>query len=94
MLASAPNQTLTGSASSDNFAFNFASVGHTTITDFRPETDTLQFSSSIFANALSVLNATHDNGHGDAVIAIDAHDSITLNGVLKAQLHVSDFHVV
>jgi hypothetical protein len=40
------------------------------------------------------LNATHDNGHGDAVIAIDAHDSITLNGVLKAQLHVSDFHVV
>jgi len=25
--------------------------------------------------------------------AIDAHDSITLTGVLKSQLHVSDFHI-
>jgi hypothetical protein len=40
------------------------------------------------------LNATHDDGHGNTVVAIDAQDTITLGGVLKAQLHVSDFHIV
>jgi hypothetical protein len=40
------------------------------------------------------LNAAHDDGHGDCVIAIDAHDAITLSGVIKAQLHATDFHVV
>ena len=28
IVASAPNQTLTGIAASDNFVFNFAGVGH------------------------------------------------------------------
>jgi hypothetical protein len=53
----------------------------------------LQFKGGIFASAQDVLNATHDDGHGNAVIAIDSHDTITLNGVLKAQLHAGDFHV-
>jgi hypothetical protein len=94
VVASAPNQTLTGSAPHDNFVFNFAGVGHATVTDFHPDTDALQFKSSIFANALAALNAAHDDGHGDCVIAIDAHDAITLSGVIKAQLHATDFHVV
>jgi Ca2+-binding RTX toxin-like protein len=85
---------LTGSAPHDNFVFNFAGVGHATVTDFHPDTDALQFKSSIFANALAALNAAHDDGHGDCVIAIDAHDAITLSGVIKAQLHATDFHVV
>ncbi len=94
IVASAPNQTLSGFAVADTFVFNFANVGQTTVTDFHPATDILEFGSPIFANALAVLNATHDDGHGNAVIAVDAHDSITLNGVLKAQLHATDFHVV
>jgi hypothetical protein len=94
VVASGPNQVLSGSAPGDNFVFNFAGVGHSTITNFDPAADAIKFSSSIFANAQSILNATHDDGHGNAIIAIDAHDSITLNGVLKAQLHASDFHVV
>jgi len=94
IVASAPNQTLTGLAANDTFVFNFAGVGNTTVTDFHPETDLLQFKSSVFANAQDVLNATHDDGHGNAVIAIDPHDSVTLSGVIKAQLHTSDFHVV
>jgi len=93
VVASAANQTLTGSASHDNFVFNFAGVGQATVTDFHPDTDALQFKSSIFANALAALNAAHDDGHGDCVIVIDAHDAITLNGVLKAQLHATDFHI-
>jgi hypothetical protein len=94
IVASAPNQTLSGVAASDTYVFNFAGVGHDTVTNFHPVTDTLQFSGSIFANAQAVLNATQDDGHGNTVVALDAHDTITLSGVLKAQLHVSDFHVV
>jgi hypothetical protein len=74
--------------------FNFAGVGQTAVTDFNPLVDVLQFKSSVFAAVQDILNATHEDGHGNAVIAIDAHDSITLSGVQKAQLHASDFHVV
>jgi VCBS repeat-containing protein len=94
IVASGPNQILTGNAASDTFAFNFTGVGQTTVTDFHPATDTLQFGSQLFANLQAALNATHDDGHGDTVIALDAHDTITLNGVLKAQLQASDFHFV
>ena len=94
IVASAPNQTLTGFAASDNFVFNFAGIGHATVTDFHPDADTLQFKSPVFASALAAFNAALDDGHGNTVIAIDAHDTITLSGVLKAQLHASDFHVV
>jgi hypothetical protein len=94
IVASAPNQTLAGSAASDTFVFNFAGVGHNTVTDFHPDSDTLQFKNPIFASALAAFNAAVDDGHGNTVIAIDSHDTITLSGVLKAQLHASDFHVV
>jgi VCBS repeat-containing protein len=94
IVASVPNQTLTGLAASDNFVFNFASIGQDTVTDFHPATDTLQFTSAIFANAQAALNATHDDGHGNTVVALDGHDTVTLGGVLKAQLHATDFHIV
>ena len=94
IVATAPNQALSGFAASDTFVFNFAGVGHATVTDFHPATDVLEFSSPIFLNALAAMNATQDDGHGNSVITIDAHDSITLSGVLKAQLHASDFHFV
>ena len=94
IVATAQNQTLTGSASMDNFAFNFAGVGHATVTDFHPEFDTLQFKAPVFATAQAVLNATQDDGHGNSIITVDGHDTITLNGVLKAQLHAGDFHIV
>jgi hypothetical protein len=40
------------------------------------------------------MNATQDDGHGNTVIALDPNDTVTLTGVLKAQLHGTDFHVV
>jgi hypothetical protein len=92
IVASAPNQTLTGTGASNNFVFNFANIGHDTVTDFHPGTDTLQFGGAIFANAQAVLNATLDDGHGNTVVSLDAHDAITLSGVIKAQLHAADFH--
>jgi hypothetical protein len=48
MVGNTPNQTMTSIGSSDNFVFNFAAVGHDTVTGFRPATDTLQFGGSIF----------------------------------------------
>jgi hypothetical protein len=55
----------------------------------------LAFSHTLSANdtAGQVLSQTHDTSAG-AVIAVDAHDSITLHGVTVAQLaaHPSDFH--
>ena len=92
VVATAPNQTLTGTGASNSFVFNFANIGHDTVTDFHPGTDTLQFGGAIFANAQAALNATQDDGHGNTVINLDAHDAITLSGVIKAQLHVADFH--
>jgi hypothetical protein len=88
------NQTLTGTGPSDNFVFDFANVGHATVTNFHADTDLLQLKASIFATAQAVLDATQDDGHGNAVIGLDAQDSITLTGVAKAQLHQTDFHLV
>jgi hypothetical protein len=88
------NQTLTGTGPRDNFVFDFANVGQATVTNFHADTDLLQLNASLFANAQAALDATQDDGHGNAVIALDAHDSITLTGVTKAQLHQADFHLV
>jgi hypothetical protein len=92
IVVSGPNQMLTGNAASDTFVFNFTNVGQATVTNFHAATDTLQFNSQLFANVQAALNATHDDGHGNTVITLDAHDAITLSGVVKAQLHASDFH--
>jgi hypothetical protein len=88
------SKPLTGTSASDTFVFNFANVGKDTVTDFHPAADALQFGATIFANAQGGLNATHDDGQGNTVAGLDAHDTITWTGVLKAQLHATDFHVV
>ena len=94
IVAIGPNQTLIGFAASDNYVFNFTGVGRAEVTDYHPPSDSLQFKQSIFANASAALTATQDDGHGNTVITIDAHDTITLGGVLKTQLHASDFHIL
>jgi VCBS repeat-containing protein len=93
-VASAANQTLVGTgAAADNFVFNFTGFGHDTVANFHPVTDTLEFDRSMFATAQAALDATHDDGLGNTVV-VEGHDTVTLNGVLKAQLHVTDFHIV
>jgi hypothetical protein len=92
--ATAPTPTLGGTPAGENFVFNFKAVGNDVVTAFHPGEDSLQFSKAIFANADAALGATVDDGHGNTVVGIDAHDTITLTGVLKSQLHVADFHIV
>jgi hypothetical protein len=83
----------TGEHDSFVFAPNF---GQATLANFNPATDTIQISQSVFANMTALLSATHDDGHGNAVITEAAHDTITIQNVTTAQLlaHQSDFHFV
>jgi fibronectin-binding autotransporter adhesin len=92
--ATGTDQTMTGTAGSDTFVFNFAGIGHDTVANFDPAVDVLQLSAWAFAKPQAILDVTHDDGHGNTVITPDAHDTITLLGVLKAQLSLTDFHTV
>jgi hypothetical protein len=93
-VATALNETLVGTGASDNFVFNFAGFGNDTVANFHSANDTLQFDRSLFATEQAALDATHDDGLGNTIVAVDGHDTVTLSGVLKAQLHVTDFHIV
>ena len=93
--ATSANQSMTGNGNNDTFVFA-PGFGHDTITNFQPTTDVLQIDHSVFANVQALLAATQDDGHGNAVITADAHDSLTLQHVTVAQLqaHHSDFHII
>jgi hypothetical protein len=75
------------------FAANF---GHETITNFHPDTDVIEIDHTVFANFQALLAATHDDGHGSAVIAANPNDSITIKNVTVTQLaqHQGDFHFI
>jgi hypothetical protein len=64
---------------------------NTTITNFHPDTNTIEID-HIFADFHELLAVAQDDGHGNAVITADAHDSITIKNVTVSQLHQSDFH--
>ena len=68
-------------------------LGKETVADFNASQDILAFNHTLFTNATAsqVLSQTHDSSAG-AVIAVDAHDTVTLTGVTVAQLHASVFH--
>jgi hypothetical protein len=93
-LIAGPKDALTGGAGNDTFVFN-ANFGKDVVTDFDINHDLLALSHTLFANdtIAQVLSQTYDTTAG-AVIAVDAHDTITLHGVTAAQLaaHPSDFH--
>jgi Ca2+-binding RTX toxin-like protein len=94
IVARGANQTLTGTGATDNFLFNFAAVGHATVTNFHADTDVLQLKAPMFANVQVLLDATQEDGYGNSVITLDAHGSIKLAGVAKAHLNQTDLHLV
>jgi Ca2+-binding RTX toxin-like protein len=89
VLIGAPSDTLSGNGGSDSFVFN-KSFGKETITDFNANQDVLAFDHTLFTHdtAAQVLSQTHDTIAG-AVIAVDAHDTVTLTGVTVAQLQAA-----
>src|SRR5262249_12106665 len=81
-----------GPNGSDTFVFA-ANFGHETIANFHPDTDVIEIDHAVFADFQALLAATHDDGHGNAVIAANPTDSITIKNVTVAHLvqHQSDF---
>ena len=88
------NDVLSGTAAADTFIFapNF---GNDIVNGYTPGQDVLAIDHTIFATAAAAVGAASDV-NGNAVIHVDANDSITLTGVTTATLqqHQSDFHIV
>jgi Ca2+-binding RTX toxin-like protein len=81
-------------AGGDTFVFapNF---GNDTISNYTPGQDVIAIDHTIFASASAAVAAATDVG-GNAVIHVDANDSIILTGISVATLtqHQNDFHIV
>ena len=75
------------------FATNF---GQAAIANFAPETDTIQFSKTNFADISALLAAVHNDGHGNAVITDAANDTLVIEHVTAEQLyaHQQNFHII
>jgi hypothetical protein len=91
--AMAQTASTTGLAGGDTFVFA-ANFGNVTLTNFDPGTDEIEIDHTVFADFQELLAAAHDDGSGNAVIAADSHDTITIKNVTVAQLvqHQGDFH--
>src|SRR5262249_14498910 len=83
----------TGPDGSDTFVFA-ANFGHEAIANLHPDTDVIAIDHTVFADFQAVLAAAHDDGQGNAVIAANSHDSITIKNVTITQLaqHQGDLH--
>ncbi len=86
-LYSAYNDTMTGSGSGERFVF-LPGFGRDVVTDFDvagPGHDVVDLSSTGLGTLAKVLSAT-TMVDGNATIHVDKQDTITLDGVTKAQL--------
>ena len=86
------DDTLSGGSGYDTFIFAEAS-GSDRITDFQAgatASDVIRLDPSLFTSFADVLIHTTDDGAGNTVIS-KSGVTITLQGVLKAQLHANDF---
>ncbi|WP_291863195.1 calcium-binding protein [Bradyrhizobium sp.] len=88
----AGNDTLSGGAGNDTFAFR-TNLGQDTITDFVAGQDVLRFEGGIFADAAASLAAATASGN-HTIVTIDANNSVLLQNVALANLHVGDFQIV
>ncbi len=88
----AGNDTLSGGAGNDTFAFR-TNLGQDTITDFVAGQDVLRFEGGIFADAAAALAAATASGN-HTIVTIDANNSVLLQNVALANLHVGDFQIV
>ena len=82
------NDQIRGGSGRDTFVFS-SSFGNDTIHDFTVGFDSIDLTALGIGNYSTLLSGTADSG-SDTVITIGAN-SITLKGVLKAQLQESDF---
>ena len=75
-----------GGPGNDNFVFN-PGIGPETIVNFNPQHDTVELDHFTNAQATQQLESIMvADPHGDAVLELGHHDSITFAGVAPAQL--------
>jgi len=82
---------MSGSSGNDTFVFR-TSPGQDVITDFAPGSDVLEFRDGIFADAAAALAAATASGN-NTLITIDASNSVLVQNVAVANLHLADFHI-
>jgi hypothetical protein len=83
---------MSGSSGNDIFVFR-ANPGQDVVTDFTAGSDVLEFRDGVFADAAAALAAATASGN-NTLITIDATNTILLQNVNPANLHVADFHIV
>ncbi len=93
------DDTLTGGAGADQFVFKVSSNANSdTITDFTQGQDHIDlraFASTVNTNNIAQWLTTHavqsQTNSADAVLTLDANDSVTLKNVVAAHLTANDF---
>lgn len=91
-LVGAGGDTLKGGNSADTFVFG-PNFGLETINNFNTAHDTIELPQSVFANFAALAADMHTVG-GNAVIALDAQDIITVSHVAAASLTAHNFHFI
>jgi hypothetical protein len=90
VLIGGPNDTLVAGQSPDTFVFGPTNFGANTIQHFNVQNDTIQIDHTLFANFAAVQSHAVQMG-ADTVIAADAANTITLEGIALSHLHAHDF---
>jgi hypothetical protein len=92
--ASRPTTFVLG-AQSDSFILH-AGFGADVVTGYQPGSDSFSLDHGEVANFAALIADARSDGHGDVVITLSPHDSLTLNGLTLAQLqsHSSDWHFI
>ena len=83
------SDTMTGGEGADAFHFS-AGFGIDTVADFTSGLDHIAFEAGLFIDGADVLAHATDNAAG-VIITFDATNTVTLTGVVLANLHASDF---
>lgn len=88
------DNVLTGGGGHDTFVFapNF---GKDTVTDFQAG-DTIQFDHTLFADVNDIIAHTTNDGSGNAVVTLDASNTVTIDNMTVALLQQRNdsFHLV
>ena len=88
--------TVYGGSGSDSYAFQSTNFGHETLYNFAAtgtSHDTLQFSTSAFADWAHLLGATTQQG-SDLLVTLDPNDSVLLKNVALADFSAADVKLV
>ena len=89
------NDLLVGGAGADTFIFS-ANFGHDTIAGFQAGCDAVQFDAGLFSCVADILAHIANDCQGNAVLTLDADNSVTFHDVTKEILeaHQSGFHLI